>query len=71
MIKVKILENMSSDAGGYSSFKNIRYGEVVEAIYANDKQNAILVKGSEFNRIGATIENEDLLYLYGDFELVE
>lgn len=33
MPKFKILENHSQDAGNYSSFKNIRYGEVVEAEY--------------------------------------
>lgn len=68
---VKLLENLSSDAGRYISFKNIQYGEIVEAEYINDKQNSIHVKGSELNRIGATVDDESLLYVYGDFEVVE
>tara|TARA_B100001105_G_scaffold119371_1_gene95622 strand:- start:677 stop:895 length:219 start_codon:yes stop_codon:yes gene_type:complete len=70
-MKVKLLENMSSDAGRYGSFKNIRYGEVVEAEYINHKQNSIHVLGAELNRIGATVDRPELLYVYGDFEVVE
>ncbi|CAM0034453.1 hypothetical protein VPHF94_0089 [Vibrio phage F94] len=70
MPKFKILENMSSDAGRYGSFKDIRYGEVVEGEYVNEKQNSIYVLGSEFNKIGATIDRPELRYMYGDFEEV-
>ncbi|CAL9964189.1 hypothetical protein VPHF99_0090 [Vibrio phage F99] len=70
MPKFKILENMSSDAGRYGSFKDIRYGEVVEGEYVNEKQNSIYVLGSEFNKIGATIDRPELRYTYGDFEEV-
>lgn len=71
MPKFKILENHSADAGRYSSFENIRYGEVVESEYVNDKKNSIYVLGSELNRIGATVDRPDLLHMYGDFEIVE
>ena len=71
MPNFKILENHSADAGTYASFKNIRYGEVVEAEYVNEKQNSIYVLGSELNRIGATVDCEDLRYMYGDFLEVE
>jgi hypothetical protein len=49
--------------------KDFTYGQVVEATYANDKQNSILVKGSEFIRIGGCNKafNPDHLYLWGDF----
>ena len=71
MPKFIILENHSADAGRYGSFKDIRYGEVVEGEYVNEKQNSIYVLGSEFNKIGATIDRQDLLHMYGDFEEVE
>ena len=71
MPKFKILENMSSDAGRYASFENIHYGEVVEGEYVNEKQNSIYVLGSELNRIGATVDREDLRYMYGDFGEIE
>ncbi len=71
MPKFKILENHSADAGKYGSFENIRYGEVVEGEYVNEKQDSIYVLGSEFNKIGATIDRPDLLHMYGDFTEVE
>ena len=71
MPKFIILENMSSDAGHYSSFENIRYGETVEGEYVNDKKDAIYVSGSELNRIGATVDRPELLHMYGDFTPVE
>lgn len=71
MPKFIILENMSSDAGKYGSFKDIRYGEVVEGEYVKEKQDSIYVLGSEFNKIGATIDRPDLLHMYGDFTEVE
>ena len=71
MTKFKILENHSADAGTYSSFKNIRYGEVVEAEYVNEKKNSIYVLGSELNKIGATVDHPELYHMYGDFEIVE
>ena len=71
MPKFIILENHSADAGRYGSFENIRYGEVVEGEYVNEKQDSIYVLGSEFNKIGATIDRPELKYMYGDFSLVE
>ncbi|AUR93509.1 hypothetical protein NVP1187O_196 [Vibrio phage 1.187.O._10N.286.49.F1] len=71
MTKFIILENHSADAGRYGSFKDIRYGGVVEGEYVNEKQDSIYVLGSEFNKIGATIDQPELKHMYGDFTEVE
>jgi hypothetical protein len=69
-MKFKILETTSSDAGSYSGMKNIAYGQIVEGVYCDAKQNSIYVKGDEFIRIGGDPSTFDpsRLYMYGDFE---
>lgn len=71
-MKVKLLETLGSDAGFYSGMKGFRYGEVVEAMWCNGKQNSIYVSGGEFIRCGGCLKafNPTLSYMWGCFEEV-
>ena len=72
-MKVILQENHSQDAGNYSGMKNVRYGEVVEARYINEKKQGVLIKGSEFIRVGGDdkVFKPDVDYTWGNFEVVE
>lgn len=73
-MKIKLLEPTASDCGRYTGMKDIRWGEVVEASWMNDKQKGVLVQGSEFIRLGGctdAFKQGKYKHVWGSFELVE
>ncbi|AUR89096.1 hypothetical protein NVP1121O_068 [Vibrio phage 1.121.O._10N.286.46.C4] len=73
MAKFVITENTSGDAGHYPSMENFRYGNEVEGEYMRGTTKGILVKGSEFIRLGGCdkVFVPDRQYTWGRFEVVE
>ena len=73
-LKVKLLEPISTDAGTYGGMKDFQWGEVVEAVWMNDKRKGVYVKGSEFIRLGGCTEafkHGKFKHAWGSFEIVE
>jgi hypothetical protein len=77
-MKVIFEESNSSDAGTYLCIPESAYGQIVDAIYQDDKKNSVLIKGEEFVRIGCQELkntqrgfNKGYLYSWGNFKIVE
>ncbi|QXN60101.1 hypothetical protein KUA24_34 [Vibrio phage HNL01] len=75
-MKVKLLPTNSSDAGDYLGTRNVDWDNaIVEARYATEKENSILVSSDEFIRVGgcpdAFNKGKGYDYLYGNFEVLE
>lgn len=73
-MKVKILKPVSTDAGFYTGMgEDFQWGGVVEAEWLDERKNGVLVKGSEFLRLGGAtgaFRHIDKGYIWGCFELV-
>lgn len=71
-MKVRILKPPSGDAGVYTGIgEDFQFGETVEAVWLDKKKSGILVKGSEFIRLGGSIDafkHPDKEYIWGSFE---
>ena len=80
-MKVKMLKPTSSDAGVYGGMSNFQWDSVVEAQWIDPRmapdpynpKNGVLVKGSEFIRLGGCSEafKAECDYMWGTFEVVE
>ena len=53
--------------------KDVVYDQEVEARYINEKKQGVLIKGSEFIRVGGDdkVFKPDVDYTWGNFEVVE
>lgn len=72
-MKVLLQENHSHDAGSYLAMKDVVYDQEVEARYINEKKQGVLIKGSEFIRVGGDdkVFKPDIDYTWGNFDVIE
>ena len=72
-MKIILQENYSHDAGNYTAMRDVVYNQEVEVRYINEKKQGVLIKGSEFIRVGGDdkVFKPNVDYTWGNFEVME
>ena len=74
-MKAKLLKPANTDSGKYTGMTDtFQYNEPVECRWLSSKEKGILVRGSEFIRLGGDTESflhPDKEYIWGLYEIIE
>ncbi len=56
MTTIKLLKPLSTDAGEYGGMKNVNWGCDIQGTLTGKDNKTIMIKGSEFIRVGGSVD---------------